>query len=93
MRYWLAISILLPISNAFAQAPTETRTIAFTQFEEPRQIQEFINLVRSICETREVTADWKAHTITVTGNPDQLALAGCEPNWIVRPTHGLATSR
>ena len=85
MRYWLAISILLPISKAFAQAPTETRTIALSQIEEPRQIQEFINLVRSICEVREVTADWKAHTITVTGNPDQLALVGWLRNELDHP--------
>jgi hypothetical protein len=60
-------------STVFAQSP-EPRTFTFAHIESPRSIQEFVNTVRSIGETQNVSVDAAARTLRVAGTPDQLAL-------------------
>ena len=70
----LILSFALLAGAAFAQTE-QTRTFTFAHTQEHRFMQEMVNLLRGVAEIQRVAAEPSQRTMTVAGNPDQLALA------------------
>jgi type II secretory pathway component GspD/PulD (secretin) len=67
----LTLSLLL-CAAAFAQEQTRTYTFANTQ--DSRQMQETLNMIRSMVEIRNVAVDPVQRTLTASGTPEQISL-------------------
>ena len=82
-----AIPFVITATFAFAfVAPGQTpadqsvdKTFHFTYTDTPQSVQEIVNIMRSITEVPQVTADNAARTMTLHGTANQLGLAG----WLV----------
>lgn len=68
---WIAVAAM---SAAAAFAQEQTRTFTFAHTQEPRQMQEVLNTIRSMAEVRNATVDPAQRSLTVGGTPDQLTL-------------------
>lgn len=62
-----------------ASGSTSVRTISLTGGESPQQIQELVNIVRSVAEIQNVSADAAHESITLNGTTDQNNMAA----WVV----------
>jgi len=56
--------------------PSLDKTFHFTYTDKPQNIQEIVNIIRSIAEVGQVNIDNAARTMTLSGTTNQLALAG-----------------
>lgn len=80
-----AIPFVLTAIFAFVasgQTPADQsvdKTFHFTYTDTPQNVQEIVNIMRSITEVPQVTADNAQRTLTVRGTANQLGLAG----WLV----------
>jgi hypothetical protein len=77
---------LLPIlcaAVAFGQTPEQSRTFTFAHTPTAQTVQETVNVIRSIGETRYVTA--ASDSISVSGTADQLGFAAWAITELDRP--------
>jgi hypothetical protein len=64
---------------ALGQTPADQgvdKVFHFTYTDTPQSVQEIVNIMRSIAEVQQVTADSTARTMTLRGTANQLGLVG-----------------
>ncbi len=70
--------MLFAVSVAIGFSQEASRTLQFTQLQTARQFAEAATVIRSVGEIRNLTVDASQRTMTLQGDPSQLALA----DWI-----------
>lgn len=69
------ICILTALLAGAAFGQSASRTFYFSHVDSPKALQESLNMVRSMGDIRDATADVEKKSITVSGTPEQISVA------------------